>query len=556
MQTHIQIGLAQINPVLGFFQHNVNLIVRAAQQAHQEGVHILLLPELALIGYQAEDLFLRPQFIREQELALNVLIEQLKEFTDLHVIVGHVKAKQEQLFNAASVIVNGKILNTYYKQELPNYGVFDEKRYFSIGQEPCVFEVKGHRFGLAICEDIWLPHVAAQASQAGAQSMLVLNASPYTMDKDDLRADVLRKHVSAQGLNTFYCNLVGGQDDLVFDGNSFVLNAKGKLILELNTFVSALGIVRLSEQGLEKIDALSLADNQVAAMGRSMQKESSECIESEVWRALVIATADYCRKNHFNSVALGLSGGIDSALVVASGVDALGPDKIHAVMMPSQYTANISVNDAADMAKRLNVRYDELAIAAGYESIMQTLAPLFTDLAADTTEENIQARIRGVLLMAISNKFGSLVLTTGNKSELAMGYCTLYGDMVGGFAMLKDIPKTLVYRLSRWRNSVSPVIPERIITRAPSAELRENQTDQDSLPEYDVLDAILERMMELNQSSQEIIEAGFPKDDVEKVSRLLRISEYKRRQGALGPKITRRAFARDWRVPVTNAYRF
>ncbi len=556
MQTHIQIGLAQINPVLGFFQHNVNLIVRAAQQAHQEGVHILLLPELALIGYQAEDLFLRPQFIREQELALNVLIEQLKEFTDLHVIVGHVKVKQEQLFNAASVIVNGKILNTYYKQELPNYGVFDEKRYFSIGQEPCVFEVKGHRFGLAICEDIWLPHVAAQASQAGAQSMLVLNASPYTMDKDDLRADVLRKHVSAQGLNTFYCNLVGGQDDLVFDGNSFVLNAKGKLILELNTFVSALGIVRLSEQGLEKIDALSLADNQVAAMGRSMQKESSECIESEVWRALVLATADYCRKNHFNSVALGLSGGIDSALVMAIAFDALGPDKIHAVMMPSQYTANISVNDAADMAKRLNVRYDELAIAAGYESIMQTLAPLFTDLAADTTEENIQARIRGVLLMAISNKFGSLVLTTGNKSELAMGYCTLYGDMVGGFAMLKDIPKTLVYRLSRWRNSVSPVIPERIITRAPSAELRENQTDQDSLPEYDVLDAILERMMELNQSSQEIIEAGFPKDDIEKVSRLLRISEYKRRQGALGPKITRRAFARDWRVPVTNAYRF
>ncbi|MDO5679279.1 MAG: NAD+ synthase [Pelistega sp.] len=556
MQTHIQIGLAQINPVLGFFQHNVNLIVQAAQQAHHEGVHVLLLPELALIGYQAEDLFLRPQFIREQRLALNVLIEQLKEFTDLHVIVGHIKEEKGHLYNAASVLVNGQIKHTYYKQELPNYGVFDEKRYFSAGQEASVFEVQGHRFGLAICEDIWLPHVAAQAAQAGAQSLLILNASPYTMDKDDLRTDVLRKHVSAQGLNTFYCNLVGGQDDLVFDGNSFVLNAKGKLVLELNTFVSALGIVRLSEQGLEKIDALSLADNQVAAMSRSMQKESSECIESEVWRALVLATADYCRKNHFNSVALGLSGGIDSALVMAIAFDALGPDKIHAVMMPSQYTADISVNDAADMAKRLNVRYDELAIAAGYESVMQTLAPLFTDLTPDTTEENIQARIRGVLLMAISNKFGSLVLTTGNKSELAMGYCTLYGDMVGGFAMLKDIPKTLVYRLSRWRNSVSPLIPERIITRAPSAELRDNQTDQDSLPEYDVLDAILERMMELNQSSQEIIEAGFPKDDVEKVSRLLRISEYKRRQGALGPKITRRAFARDWRIPVTNAYRF
>lgn len=556
MQTQIQIGLAQINPVLGFFQHNIKLIVQAAQQAQEEGVDILLLPELALIGYQAEDLLLRPQFIRDQELALNVLAEQLRDFSELHVIVGHVQLVGERLYNAASVLVNGQIKHTYFKQQLPNYGVFDERRYFSPGIQSSVFDLKGHKFAIAICEDVWLPNVAEQAAHAGAQSLLILNASPYTMDKDDVRVDILREHVSSLGLNTFYCNMIGGQDDIVFDGNSFVLNSKGKLILELNTFVSALGIVRLNEEGLQKTEILSLEDNQVAAMGRSMQKDSAECLESEVWRALVLATADYCRKNHFKTVALGLSGGIDSALVLAIAVDALGADKVHAVMMPSQYTADMSVNDAAEMAKRLNVRYDELAIAAGYESVLQTLSPLFANLPTDTTEENIQARIRGVLIMAISNKFGSLVLTTGNKSELAMGYCTLYGDMVGGFAMLKDIPKTFVYRLSRWRNSVSPVIPERIITRAPSAELRDNQTDQDSLPEYDVLDAILERMMEQNQSSQQILEAGFKKEDVEKVARLLRISEYKRRQGAIGPKITRRSFGRDWRNPISNAYRF
>ncbi len=562
MQTHIQIGLAQINPVLGFFQHNIKLIVQAAQQAHAEGVQLLVFPEMALIGSQAEDLLLRPQFLRDQALALNALCEQIKDLNDLHIIVGHVHGEKGQLYNAASLILNGKIQQTYHKQRLANYGVYDEQRYFLAGSQECLFEIAGHRFAITIGEDICSPEIAQRAAQAGAQSLIVLNAWPYTMDKDDYRINILRRHANVHQLNVFFCNLVGGQDELVFDGNSFALDSQGQVALELNTFVSALGITRLSnnEPGtpsqLSKHDVLNLADNQVSAIGYSLEKNGQECLESEVWRALVLATSDYCRKNHFNSVALGLSGGLDSALVLAIACDALGADKIHAVMMPSQYTADISVNDAAEMAKRLNVRYDELAIAQGYEAITQTLAPLFTNLPEDTTEENIQARVRGVLIMAISNKFGSLVLTTGNKSELAMGYCTLYGDMVGGFAMLKDIPKTFAYRLSRWRNTVSPVIPERIITRPPSAELRENQTDQDSLPEYDVLDAILERMMEQNQSSQMIIEAGFKKDDVEKVSRLLRINEYKRRQGAIGPKITRRAFGRAWRNPVTNAYRF
>lgn len=556
MQTQIQIGLAQINPTVGFFQHNVNLIVQAAQQAHDIGVDILLLPELALLGYSPEDLLLRPQFIRDQDLALNILQEQLRSFTDLHVVVGHVQAHGDFLYNAASVMVNGQITHTYHKQALPNYGVFDEKRYFNSGMQPCVFELKGHRFGLAICEDIWFPNVAEQAAQVKVQTLLVLNASPYTMDKDDLRIDVLRRYVSVQQLNIVYCNMVGGQDELIFDGSSFVLDAQGKLVLELNTFVSALATVHLSEQGLSTGEVLSLEDNQVAAMGHPLLKDSAECIESEVWRALVLATRDYCRKNNFKNVVLGLSGGIDSAVVLAIAVDALGAENVHAVMMPSRYTADISVNDADEMAKRLNVVYDEVAIGPMYTSFLASLDPVFGGLPADTTEENIQARIRGVLLMAISNKLGSLVLTTGNKSELAMGYCTLYGDMVGGFAMLKDVPKTFVYRMSRWRNTVSRVIPERIITRPPSAELRENQTDQDSLPEYDVLDAILERMMELNESSQHIIEAGFKRDDVEKVARLLRINEYKRRQGATGPKVTRRAFGRDWRTPVSNAYRF
>lgn len=556
MSSTISIGLAQINPTVGAFERNISLIVQAAQQAQQQGVEILVFPELVLTGYQPEDLMYRPHFIEAHNQALAALQQQLSVFTDMHILVGHLHQENGKLYNAVSLIVNGEICQTYHKQALPNYGVFDEHRYFSPGSEAALFIYKDHRFAIAICEDVWLTEVATQAKQHNAQSLLVLNASPYTMQKDEQRVEVLRANVCTHQMNAFYCNLVGGQDELVFDGSSFVLDNQGKQINELSAFVSCLSVYQLTADGISAGAVVSLQENQVAQMQQPLLKNAQECIESEVWRALVLATKDYCQKNGFKSVVLGLSGGIDSAVVLAVAVDALGADNVRAVMMPSRYTADISVNDAAEMAKLVGVRYDEIAIAPMFNSFLTALAPAFEQREADTTEENIQARIRGVLLMSFSNKFGSLVLTTGNKSELATGYCTLYGDMVGGFAVIKDIPKTLVYRLANWRNSIKRVIPERIITRPPSAELRDNQTDQDSLPEYDVLDAILERMMELNQSSQEIIAAGYPEADVEKIARLLRINEYKRRQGAPGPKITRRAFGRDWRAPITNGYRY
>lgn len=556
MSLSISIGLAQINPTVGAFQHNIALIVDAASKAHQQGVEILVFPELALTSYQPEDLMYRPQFLQEHQAALQSVLTQVSGLQGLHILLGHLDEVEGQLYNAASLILNGEIVQTYHKQALPNYGVFDEHRYFTAGSQASTFDYKGHRFAIAICEDVWLTEVATQAKAQQAQTLLVLNASPYTMHKDEQRIEVLRQNVSTHGMNTFYCNLVGGQDELVFDGSSLAVDDQGNAIGELNAFVSALGIYEVGASGIAFRTAVSLVEQQPAAMGQSMLKNADEPLESEVWRALVLATGDYCRKNGFKTVVLGLSGGIDSAVVMAIAVDALGADKVRAVMMPSRYTADISVNDAAEMAKWLHVQYDEIAIAPMFNAFLEALAPSFTGLASDTTEENIQARTRGVLLMAFSNKFGSLVLTTGNKSELATGYCTLYGDMVGGFATLKDIPKTLVYRLSIWRNSICRVIPERIITRPPSAELREDQKDQDSLPEYEVLDAILERMMELNQSSQEIIAAGFKAEEVEKIARLLRINEYKRRQGAPGPKITRRAFGRDWRAPITNGYRY
>ncbi|NOL48957.1 NAD+ synthase [Pelistega europaea] len=556
MASSITIGLAQINPTVGALSYNVDLMVQAAEQAQQQGVEILVFPELALTGYQPEDLMYRPHFLQQHDEALHVLLGRLALLTDMHILVGHLHHEDGRLYNAASLIVNGQILQTYHKQALPNYGVFDEHRYFSPGSTPSLFTYKNHVFAIAICEDVWLTEVAIQAKQHGAQSLLVLNASPYTMQKDEQRIEVLRANVSTLHMNTFYCNIVGGQDDLVFDGNSFVLDSLGNVVNELTPFVSTLGVYRMAYSAIEAVTALPLGEHQPARMSQPLIKDNKECIESEVWRALMLATGDYCRKNGFKTVALGLSGGIDSAVVLAIAVDVLGKDNAHAVMMPSRYTADISVNDAAQMAKLVGVKYDEIAIAPMFSSFLESLAPSFKDLPPDTTEENIQARIRGVLMMAFSNKFGSLILTTGNKSELATGYCTLYGDMVGGFAVIKDIPKTFVYRLAKWRNSIGYVIPERIITRPPSAELRDNQTDQDSLPEYDVLDAILERMMEFNQSSEEIIAEGFEREAVEKIARLLRINEYKRRQGAPGPKITRRAFGRDWRAPITNGYRY
>jgi NAD+ synthase (glutamine-hydrolysing) len=434
--------------------------------------------------------------------------------------------------------VNGTVLGQYRKQELPNYGVFDERRYFHAGDEALVFEAGGIRFGVVICEDFWFERAPRAAAMAGAQVLLAPNASPFHLDKQSLRQDVIRNNVCAQGMGIVLASLVGGQDELVFDGASFALDAQGHLAAQAPAFVEDLLLVDVAPDG-------------------GLQGTMAELpgTEAQVYEALVLGTRDYLGKNGFPGALIGLSGGVDSALVLAIAADALGPDKVRAVMMPSRYTADISWIDARDMAARLAVRYDEIPIVPVFDAFLGTLAGEFAGLAADTTEENLQARIRGTLLMALSNKFGSIVLTTGNKSETAVGYSTLYGDLAGGFAVIKDIAKTLVYRLCHYRNSVSPVIPERILTRAPSAELRPDQKDQDSLPPYDQLDGIVQLYMEENRRIDEIVARGYPRDAVEKVVRLMRISEYKRRQSPPGIRITHRAFGRDWRYPITSRFR-
>lgn len=537
--TAVKLGLAQINMTVGNLPANAAKVADAARWAHGQGLDVLLTPELALTGYPAEDLLLRPQFVRQQEAQLDQLCRDMASYTDLHVVVGHVREQDGLLYNAASVLVNGRILATYFKHELPDYGVFDEKRYFAPGRDPLVFTVKGVRFGLNICEDAWFPDSPARARAQGAQALLVLNASPYSLGKQDERRAQIAAHVT--GMTMVYLNKVGGQDELVFDGASFVLDPAGGVAMRLPVFEEALGIVELDTQGCPV--SLSATPH--------VWPDSLE----QVWRALTLAVHDYLAKGGFTRAVLGLSGGIDSALVLALAVDALGAANVRAIMMPSRYTADISLVDAREMAQGLSVAYEEINIAGLAQAYDEALAPQFKGLPVDSTEENIQARIRGNLLMALSNKSGALVLTTGNKSELATGYCTLYGDMAGGFAVIKDVPKTLVYRLARWRNQRSPVIPQRIITRPPSAELRPDQTDQDSLPAYEVLDAIIEAYVERNESVAQIQAAGFAPEVIAQVVRLVRLSEYKRRQGAIGPKITSRAFGRDWRYPVTNGFR-
>jgi len=552
MEPSVSVAFAQINQKVGDLAGNAARIVQAAALAHEQGHDILLLPELALTGYAPEDLLLRCQFLADQQAALQSLQEALSRFQGLHVVLGHVVSTDKGTYNAASVFLNGDKLGTYFKHELPNYSVFDEKRYFTPGRNPLVFTVRNHTFGVTICEDVWFASAATAARHAGAQTLLILNASPYMVRKHETRLAVVRRNVCDAGMGAVYCNLVGGQDELVFDGHSFVIDRHGAVVAELNGFCEAVGRVQISSGQLEARPPLPFGAEQPVPL----QPRENEAAEAEIWRALVMGTRDYLGKNFFGKAVIGLSGGIDSAVVLAIAVDAIGAENLHAVMMPSRFTAGISVNDAQDMAQRLAVRYDEIAISPMFNSYLEALAPIFGDLPQDTTEENLQARIRGALLMALSNKFNAIVLTTGNKSELATGYCTLYGDMVGGYAPLKDIPKTLVYRLASWRNTQSAIIPERIITRAPSTGLREDQTDQDSLPEYEVLDAILEHLMEHNDSVEAIVDTGLAREDVEKVARLLRINEYKRRQGSPGPKITTRAFGRDWRFPITNGYRF
>ncbi|WP_338849713.1 NAD+ synthase [Massilia sp. W12] len=544
----VQVALAQINSTVGALAANAALIRQQAEQAHAAGADILVTPELSLAGYPPEDLLLRPGFIAACAAQLQELMQQCGALRGLHLLVGHPLARDGKLYNAVSVLHEGHLLGVYCKQELPNNAVFDEKRYFDAGHVPLVFEVKGMRFGVNICEDSWFAGPPAAARAAGAQVLLAPNGSPFHMNKQDLRYQVMREHVSSLGLPLVYVNLVGGQDELVFDGGSFVLDAQGEVKARMAQFESGQLLVRF------EAPASAVGQPHPAPHIPPQSVAPDLAVEAQVYQALVCGVRDYVGKNGFPGAIIGLSGGVDSALTLAVAVDALGAGKVRAVMMPSPYTAEISLLDSREMVQTLGVQYDEIAIANAMEIYTGMLGPLFAGRKEDTTEENIQARIRGTLLMALSNKFGSIVLTTGNKSEMAVGYCTLYGDMAGGFAVIKDLAKTLVYRVCAWRNAQGQVIPERILTRAPSAELRPNQTDQDSLPPYEVLDAIMQMFMEENRSQAEIIAAGYTQADVARVTRLIRINEYKRRQAPIGIRITHRGFGRDWRYPVTQRY--
>ena len=530
----MKLAIAQINCTLGDLTANAAKILAYAKRAKQQGAALLLTPELSLCGYPPEDLLLRPGFYRACTQALNDLAQQVQGIT---VVVGHPHEVGDKRFNAASLLRDGEIVATYHKHELPNYSVFDEERYFTRGEEPYVFELEGIQFALSICADIWREHAARRAQEAGAQVLLVLNASPYHLDKQLSRYEAIRDRIGETDLALVYANMIGGQDELVFDGASFVMNAQGELTHQFAPFEEVLGMVEIRDGKVISGEIVSVPKG-----------------EESIYRALCLGVQDYIGKNRFPGVLLGLSGGIDSAITLAVAVDALGADKVHAVMMPSPYTSQMSLDDAREMAEILAVRYDELPIQPALDIYLATLSPLFKDRATDTTEENLQARIRGNMLMALSNKFGALVLTTGNKSEMTVGYATLYGDMAGGFAVLKDVSKTWVYRLAHYRNKLGRVIPERIITRAPSAELKLNQTDQDSLPTYEVLDGVMACYVEQNLTIGEIVLRGYAEADVRRVVKMIRHNEYKRRQSPVGIRITDRGFGKDWRYPITVRY--
>jgi NAD+ synthetase len=532
----MKIAIAQINCIVGDISGNAAKILHYASKARAAGVSLMITPELALSGYPPEDLLLREDF---NQICADALRRLAAELPGIAVLVGHPAILDGLCYNAASLLENGAVQATYHKHILPNYSVFDEVRYFTPGSEPLVFDHDGICFGVLICADVWEPGPAAKAKQAGAEILLALNASPFHIEKQSERYEVVRARVSETGLPVIYANLVGGQDELVFDGASFVMNSVGNLMQQLAEYEECLGLIEFL--GREPLSA---------------DKIPNLALEPSVYKALCLGLKDYVGKNGFPGVVLGLSGGVDSALTLAIAVDALGAGAVQVVMMPSEFTSDMSVQDAEAMARMVGVKYSELAIKPLYDLFCQTLAPDFKGLPFDATEENLQARIRGMLLMALSNKFGNIVLTTGNKSEMAVGYSTLYGDMAGGFSLLKDVPKTLVYKLARYRNECSVVIPQRIINRPPSAELRPGQTDQDSLPPYEVLDAIMEAYVEHDCSHQEIVAMGYRAQEVTRVLNLIDRNEYKRRQAPVGVRITQRGFGKDRRYPITSKFKF
>jgi NAD+ synthase (glutamine-hydrolysing) len=536
----LRIALAQLNLFVGDVGGNTQRVIDTAAQARDKlKADLVLFPELALCGYPPEDLLFHKGMRRQVAAALERVRNEVQ---GVAVMVGYPDYTEDAIYNAAMLFRDGKAVANYHKQELPNYLVFDEKRYFKPGHESCVVELKGIRVGLLICEDIWEPKPARAAQAAGAQLLVVINGSPYSLKYQRRREDIVRARIKDTGLPVVYVNLLGGQDELIFDGCSFVMNAAGEVVQRAPPF----------KEQLYAVD-IDLVDGKASPRPGHIEPELSE--EASVYNALVLGVRDYVSKHRFPGIVLGLSGGIDSALTLAIAVDALGADRVHAVMMPSRYTSRMSLDDAALQARTLGVSYDVISIEGMFEAALRALQGVFAGRAPDTTEENIQARCRGLLLMAISNKTGRMVLTTGNKSEMAVGYATLYGDMAGGFAPIKDCSKMLVYRLARYRNSIAQVIPPRVIERAPSAELRDDQKDSDSLPPYEVLDAILELFIEDNLSVDEISARGFDRATVGRVLEMVKRNEYKRRQAPPGVRISDRAFGRDWRYPITSAYR-
>jgi NAD+ synthase (glutamine-hydrolysing) len=538
-EQNLKVCLAQLNLLVGDISSNTLHVIQAAESALEQKADVIVFPELTLTGYPPEDLLLRASL----ELRINEALEQIKQAAlPIYIVVGYPKTINNQLFNMAGVFFNGGCLGEYAKQRLPNYQVFDEKRYFTEAHDTCVVTIKGIPTALSICEDIWHTGVMTQAKEAGARLMLNLNASPFHIDKPEHREELLKQRALEGNMPIAYVNLVGGQDELVFDGGSMMVDASGKLLARMQTYVEGLAYCELTFK------------DQVCVSSQGEITPVRVRYES-IYQALVLGVRDYVNKNGFKGVLLGLSGGIDSGLTLAIAVDALGKERVEAIMMPFKYTSQMSLQDAEDEALRLGVRYSVLPIEPMYNAFMHTLADEFEGTKVDTTEENLQSRCRGVMLMAISNKKGFMVLTTGNKSEMAVGYATLYGDMAGGYGVLKDVFKTLVFELSKYRNTIEEVIPPRVISRPPSAELAPDQVDEDSLPPYEILDEILRLYIEEDASAQSIIAKGFEALDVNRVIRLVDVNEYKRRQAPIGVRLTQRGFGRDRRYPVTNGWK-
>ncbi len=537
MTKKLRIVAAQLNPTVGDISGNLKKHVAAAAKARDElSADLIVFPELSLTGYPPEDLLLRPAFIADAERALQQFIDEIK---DIYCVVGHPHKTARGLYNSSSVVYNGEIIGRYAKQHLPNYGVFDENRYFIPGNTHSVTTIKDVPVGIVICEDLWFPAPTQQAVLQGAKVIVSPNASPFEIDKHEKRMEALSKRAKANNVPIIYANQVGGQDDLIFDGDSMAVDAEGNVVVSAEMFKEELMTVVVDGSA---IPAQAVIPAQAGMTDR-------------IYQALVLATKDYVEKNGFAGVLIGVSGGIDSALTLAIAVDALGKDRVRAVIMPSHFTSNLSMEEAMAVTNNMQVPHDIISIEPANEAFLSLLAPAFGDKKPDVTEENIQARCRAILIMALSNKTGWLVLNTGNRSEVAMGYCTLYGDMAGGFDVLKDIPKTMVYQLAHYRNSISKVIPPRTIERAPTAELAPNQTDQDTLPPYEMLDSILDLYLNQQLSIDEICAKGFERDVVTRVAKLIRINEYKRRQSAVGPRINHTAFSKDRRYPITNGWK-